>query len=57
MVEASKTIDTRDPARCRAHAERYFSHLVMAEEYVRCYRHLLETGSLPPGRPTPYTSL
>jgi len=55
MVEASKTIHTRDPARCRAHAERYFSHLVMAEEYLRCYRHLLETGSLPSGRPTPYT--
>ena len=57
MVEASKTIDTRDPARCRAHAERYFTHLVMAEEYVRFYRHLLDTGALPPGRPTPYTSV
>jgi hypothetical protein len=57
MVEASKTIDTREPARCRAHAERYFTHLVMAEEYLRFYRHLLETGSLPPGRATPYTSV
>jgi len=55
MVEASKTIDTRDPAACRAHAERYFTHLVMAEEYLRVYRHLIETGSLPAGRPTPYT--
>jgi len=57
MVEASKTIGTRDPARCRAHAERYFTHLVMAEEYLRFYRHLLDTGSLPAGRPTPYTSV
>ena len=57
MVEASLTIDRRDPARCRAHAERYFTHLVMAEEYVRVYRHLLAHGALPPGRPTPYTTV
>ncbi len=25
----------------------------MAEEYVRVYGHLLATGTLPPGRPTP----
>ena len=55
MVEASKTISTRDPARCRAHAEQYFTHLVMAEEYLRMYRHLIETGALLPGRATPYT--
>lgn len=55
MVDASKTIDTRRPAACRAHAERYFTHLVMAEEYVRMYGHLLERGTLPAGRPTPYT--
>jgi len=55
MVEASRTIDTRRPDACRAHAERYFTHLVMAEEYLRMYRHLLDTGSLPAGRPTPYT--
>jgi hypothetical protein len=57
MVEASKTIDSRDPAHCRAHAERYFTHLVMAEEYVRFYEHLRETGSLPDGRATPYTTV
>jgi glycosyltransferase involved in cell wall biosynthesis len=57
MVEASKTIDSRDPARCRAHAERYFTHLVMAEEYVRYYRYLQKTGALPEGRPTPYTTV
>lgn len=57
MVEASKTIDARDPARCRAHAERYFTHAVMAEEYVRFYNILLNTGSLPDGRATPYTTV
>ena len=54
MVAAVATIHTRDPTACRAHAVRYFSHVVMAEEYVRMYRSLLETGALPPGRATPY---
>jgi len=53
MIAAAETIHTRDPDACRAHAERYFSHLVMAEEYVRMYRAVLDTGKLPPGRPTP----
>jgi glycosyltransferase involved in cell wall biosynthesis len=42
----------KDPAACRARAERYFSHLVMAEEYVRFYRRFLETGVLPEGQRT-----
>ncbi len=54
MIAASQTIHTRSPAACRAHAERHFSHLVMAEAYVVMYRRLLETGALPAGRPTPY---
>jgi hypothetical protein len=53
MIDAAQTIE-RDPAACRAHAERYFTHRTMAEEYVRVYRHVTETGSLPPGRATPY---
>lgn len=53
MVAASETIHTRDPGACRAHAERYFSHIVMAEEYVRMYRALLASGTLSAGRPTP----
>ena len=52
MVAAAQTIGTRDPAACRAHAERYFTHVVMAESYVRMYRALLEGGTLPPGRAT-----
>jgi glycosyltransferase involved in cell wall biosynthesis len=43
-----------DPHACRAHAERNFSHLVMAREYLRMYGGLLETGTLPPGRPAPH---
>jgi len=57
MVEASKTIESRDAGACRTHAERYFTHLVMAEEYVRLYQHLLNSGTLPEGRATPYTTV
>lgn len=53
MITAAETIGTRDAGACRAHAERYFSHVVMAEEYVRMYRAMLDAGTLPPGRPTP----
>jgi hypothetical protein len=56
MIEASETIGSRTPAACRAHAERYFTHRTMAEEYVRAYRAVIETGMLPAGRPTPYAS-
>jgi glycosyltransferase involved in cell wall biosynthesis len=42
-----------DPRACRTRAERSFSHLVMTNEYLRMYRSVLETGTLPPGRPTP----
>jgi len=52
LVAAVTTIQTRDPSACRAHAERYFTHVVMAESYVRMYRALLEGGTLPPGRAT-----
>ena len=56
MLTAAKTIGTRAPDACRAHAERYFSHRVMAEEYLRVYQAVIATGKLPPGRPTPYTT-
>jgi len=52
MITASRTIHTRSPQACRTLAERQFTHLVMAQEYVRMYRCLLDTGKLPPGRPT-----
>ena len=56
MVEASRTIASRKPEVCRSHAERYFTHRVMAEEYVRVYEHLRETGEVPAGKATPWTT-
>lgn len=51
LVAIAERIHEIDPAACRARAEKYFSHLVMAEEYVRFYQHFIRTGSLPAGRP------
>lgn len=39
-----------DPAACRRRAERYFTHLRMARDYVRMYEGLLADGRLPAGR-------
>jgi glycosyltransferase involved in cell wall biosynthesis len=39
-----------NPAMVRARAERFFSHLRMARDYIRMYEHLLTHGALPPGR-------
>jgi glycosyltransferase involved in cell wall biosynthesis len=40
-----------DPRACRRRAERCFTHLRMARDYVRMYSYLLEHGRLPAGRP------
>jgi glycosyltransferase involved in cell wall biosynthesis len=53
MIAAAESIHTRSPAACRAHAERHFTHLVMAREYARMYAHVLENGAPPAGNPTP----
>jgi glycosyltransferase involved in cell wall biosynthesis len=50
LVAIAERIHEIDPAACRARAEQYFSHRVMAEEYVRFYQHFLKTGELPEGR-------
>lgn len=47
LVEASEQIHTRDPERCRARAERYFSHMAMAKAYVDIYNSLISSGKLP----------
>jgi glycosyltransferase involved in cell wall biosynthesis len=39
-----------DPAACRRRAERHFTHLRMARDYVRMYEGLLADGRLPAGR-------
>jgi glycosyltransferase involved in cell wall biosynthesis len=53
LIALRRRLAQWDPHACRARAERFFTHLVMAEEYLRFYRHLLETGTLPAGQPAP----
>jgi glycosyltransferase involved in cell wall biosynthesis len=45
MIAAAETIHTRDPGACRARAEHSFTHLTMAEGYLRVYRRVLESGA------------
>lgn len=52
LVDRLPRAETKDPHACRARAERYFSHTVMAAEYLRFYREYLATGRLPPGTAT-----
>jgi len=47
LIALAETIGTRAPDACRAHAERHFTHLRMAEGYVAVYDQLLRTGELP----------
>lgn len=49
LMAADGRVATLSPDACRAHAERHFTHRVMAEAYVRVYRHVLATGTLPGG--------
>jgi glycosyltransferase involved in cell wall biosynthesis len=49
LVRLRGSLDTCDPARCRARAERWFNHRRMASEYVRMYQQYLATGDLPEG--------
>ena len=53
MIAAAETIHTRSPGACRAHAERHFTHVRMAAEYLRMYEALRNSGTLPPGREAP----
>jgi glycosyltransferase involved in cell wall biosynthesis len=50
LIQLRAAVAMLQPASCRARAERSFSHLSMAREYLRMYQHYLETGVLPPGR-------
>src|SRR5438067_5073448 len=45
MIAAASNIQTRDPRACRARAERLFTHVRMAEEYVRMYDALKKKGT------------
>jgi glycosyltransferase involved in cell wall biosynthesis len=46
LVELARGIDRLDPEACRARAEQHFSHLTMAEGYLRVFRHYLRAGEL-----------
>lgn len=51
LVAKLPAMAEKRPADCRARAERWFSHTVMAGEYVRFYESYLASGRLPDGRP------
>jgi glycosyltransferase involved in cell wall biosynthesis len=50
LVRLRATMGQYDPDACRARAERWFSHVSMAQEYVRMYQHYLLAKTLPSGR-------
>jgi glycosyltransferase involved in cell wall biosynthesis len=52
LLAMADSIDTRSPETCRVRAERWFTHLTMATEYVRMYQQVIAGGALPPGRTT-----
>jgi glycosyltransferase involved in cell wall biosynthesis len=51
LVSRLPAMAAKRPADCRARAERWFSHTVMAAEYIRFYERYLQDGVLPAGRP------
>lgn len=50
LVALRRRLGEWDPHTVRARAERYFTYLRMASDYLRMYEHLLAHGSLPAGR-------
>jgi glycosyltransferase involved in cell wall biosynthesis len=50
LIAMRESLDRIDPDACRARVDRHFTHLVMAEEYARMFRHFLAMGELPSGR-------
>jgi len=49
LIAAGDQVTTLDPRACRERAERQFTHVKMAENYVRMYQAVLKTGALPEG--------
>lgn len=54
LIALRRRLSDFDPHACRRRAERYFTHIRMARDYVRMYEGLLRDGRLPAGRD--YTS-
>jgi glycosyltransferase involved in cell wall biosynthesis len=52
LVRLRSSLAHCDPEACRSRAQRWFSHLSMAQEYSRMYRHYLRSHQLPAGRLT-----
>jgi glycosyltransferase involved in cell wall biosynthesis len=50
LIALRRRLGDFDPHACRGRAERYFTHLRMARDYVRMYEGLLAHGRLPAGR-------
>ncbi|MGH7578611.1 MAG: glycosyltransferase [Gemmatimonadales bacterium] len=50
LIERRPSLDSIAPEACRARVQRHFIHHVMAEGYLRMFRHYLATGTLPEGR-------
>lgn len=46
LISAGDKVSTLDPRACRERAERQFTHVVMAEAYVRMYEQMLKKGEL-----------
>ena len=51
LIAIRRRLPDFDAHACRRRAERYFSHVRMARDYVRMYEGLLRDGALPAGRP------
>jgi glycosyltransferase involved in cell wall biosynthesis len=51
LVAQRPMLDRIEPEACRARVERYFTHRLMTEGYVRMFRGFLATGQLPEGIP------
>lgn len=50
LVALRSSVEQCDPEACRQRAERYFSHIAMAQGYVRMYQHYLATNILLSGQ-------
>ena len=46
LITAADKVTTLDPRARRERAEQHFTHLVMAEAYVRMYQQVLQQGEL-----------
>jgi glycosyltransferase involved in cell wall biosynthesis len=53
LVRLRPALSRVDPESCRSRAQLWFSHVTMAQEYTRMYRHYVGSHELPAGRLAP----